>query len=505
MSVFLAATLAAAACASGGSAGGAGAANHGAPEPGGTLRVVRFESFDGWNLDSAAAYASYQTDQAVIEPLVRFSPDGKTLEPGLAESWKYNPDGPSWTFELRDGLTFSDGTPLTSADVAFSAKEWKAGHNFGVLYSGIKKVRTPDERTVVIDLYAPDTTLPVVLSWSSSGVMPKDFGGKTKDQYFASPIGAGAFVVEDWSPGGQIVLARNPHFYDPARPYADKVVIDVVADNNERATMFQAGQADVAEYVSPIDASKYGDSLVALPASQVEHLSMNTTKAPFDDIGVRRAVAQAIDYRSIYEGVLKGYADAPNGILPPNLAHSTPPTKPGFTTDIEAAKQELAASSYPNPDTVELIYDSGNAVDGLVAQIVQADLAKAGIKVEVSGLETGAFVDRAFGLDSELVLWSYGAISPDAIDPVGWVLGTSWLFTGFQTDDLGKEWGEYTSTQSDDKKKAIIAAIQDQNLEDVQAISLAEAQVLHGVSSKVGGLKSAPWGTYYYDTVWLES
>ncbi|MGA9160079.1 MAG: ABC transporter substrate-binding protein, partial [Actinomycetota bacterium] len=122
--------LAGSACDSGADDGGSEVTGAGTPQRGGTLRVARSESFDGWVLDSAAAYASYQTQYAVIETLVRSTADGQGLEPGLAESWEYDPEGPSWTFVLRDGLVFSDGTPLTSADVAWSEGIWAKGPNF---------------------------------------------------------------------------------------------------------------------------------------------------------------------------------------------------------------------------------------------------------------------------------------------------------------------------------------------------------------------------------------
>ena len=278
--------------------------------------------------------------------------------------------------------------------------------------------------------------MPVVLSWSASGVMPEDFGGRTEDEYYEQPIGAGAFTVEEWSPGGRIVLRRNDRYYDPDRPYVDEVVIDVITDPNERAVQLQSGQVDIAEYVSPVTAAQYGDTIVALPESQVEHLSLNTTRAPFDDVDVRRAVANAIDYEGIAGGPFAGYSSPPQGIIAPNLPNWAPPSVPPFAQDIEEAKRLLGGSKYPDPGTVELVYDSGLPADNLVAQIVQSNLAEVGIDVELTGLETGAFLDRAFGLDADMVLWSYGAISPDVIDPVGWILGTSWLFTGWETDTL---------------------------------------------------------------------
>ena len=147
--VLVAVTLIVASC-GGGTKTPKSMGDGGTPQRGGTLRVVRAESFDGWDPDKSSAYVSYQTTQAVLEPMVRFGSDGKSLEPGIAESWTYDDKRTAWTFKLRSGVTFSDGAPLTSADVAFSARTWADGPNFGILYSGIKRVETPSPDTVVI-------------------------------------------------------------------------------------------------------------------------------------------------------------------------------------------------------------------------------------------------------------------------------------------------------------------------------------------------------------------
>jgi peptide/nickel transport system substrate-binding protein len=380
---------------------------------------------------------------------------------------------------------------------------WAAGPNFGSLYAGIEKVAAPDPRTVVFELSGPNTALPVLMSWSSSGIMPEDFGGRSKQEYLSAPIGAGAFAVSSWSPGGRIELDRNEHYYLPDRPYVDRVEIDVVADANERAVLFQSGQADVSEYVSPITAGQYGESVVALPASQIEHLSLNVSAAPFDDPDVRRAVAAAIDYQAIVKGPARGYGSAPRGILPPNLGHWAAPGQPPHTTDPDAARALLAGSTNPTPGPVELVYDSGQPLDELIAQIVQANLREIGLSVTLTGLETGAFLDRAFGLDADMVLWSYGAISPDMVDPIGWILGTSWLFTGYPTDTLDEQYAAYSAAESAQDKQRVVTQIQDESLEAAQAIPLAELQVLQGVRAGVNGFASAPWGLYYWDPIWL--
>ncbi|MGH7359799.1 MAG: ABC transporter substrate-binding protein, partial [Candidatus Rokuibacteriota bacterium] len=213
-----------------------------------TVKVIRTESFDGWVLDSAAAYASYQTHEAVIEGLLRFGSDGESVEAGLADEWDYDAEAQTWTFHIREGARFSDGDPVTSADVAFSLDVWKQGPNFGSLYDRVKRIRTPDEQTAIFEMKTPDSVFDSLLAASVSGVMPADFGGVSEDEYYREPVGAGAYKVDKWSLGGQIVLSANKYFYDPERPHFEKVVIDVVTDPNERTLLFDSGDADVVEY-----------------------------------------------------------------------------------------------------------------------------------------------------------------------------------------------------------------------------------------------------------------
>jgi peptide/nickel transport system substrate-binding protein len=468
-----------------------------------TLRVVRAESFDGWVLDSAAAYASYQTHAAVIEGLLRPRPDGKGVEPGLATSWKHDPKAATWTFTLRANARFSDGSAVTAADVVFSFGVWKRGANFGASYGNIQSARAPNPRTVVFKLASSyDNTFLPLMSASVSGVMPRNFGGKPKNEYYKKPIGAGAFKVDSWTIGGRIVLSRNTFFYDPRRPRTDKVVIDVVADDNERRTLFEAGDADIVEYVPAATARQYDPSaLEVLKPSQIEHLSLNVKRPPFKDVRVRRAVASAIDYRSIVRGPFDGFGAPARGILAPNLANWAPPTLPYFTTNLKQAKSLLASSSTPNGGAVELIYDAGQANDVLVAQILQSNLAKLGFDVKLSGLETGAFLDRAFSVDAEMMIWSYGAISPDVSDPLGWFLGTSWLFTGRDTGRLAKQFGAYAAAATAAKRRSVITAIQNQAIRDADAIALAEFRVVQAVNPKLKGFASTPWGLYFYDTI----
>lgn len=462
------------------------------------LRIARSESFDGWDPDKASAYASYQTLQAVLEPMLRLDPDGVSVDPGIATRWTHDSAMRTWTFTLRDGVRFSDGSPLTSADVAFSATQWKAGPNYGGMYQHIERVETPDARTARFVLSAPDASFPVFMTWSSSAVFPKGFGGRSADAYFSKPVGAGPFTVDRWSPGGRIVLARSPHYYLADRPHVDRVVIDVVEEDAE--TMFEAGQLDIVEYVSPLEASRFGDDLRTLAPSQVEHLSLNRNSRGLGDRRVREALAHAIDYDAIRVGAFRGTASAPSGILPPGLPGVVPPTTPMPKYDPALARTLLREAGARNL-SFEVIYDAANNTDVLLAQILQAGFEKVGVKLKLSGLETGTFIDRAYGLDADMVLWSFGAVSPDVVDPMSWFTGTSWLFSGLDTAPLLRQIAEYRRTADAEQRERIVTAVQNEAVSELPAINLGQYSVQHAVKPYVSGFEPTPWGMYALDTI----
>jgi len=505
IAVLVVLVLVAAGCGSGSGTSSGSSQPPGTSSANATLRVVRTEGIDGWVLDSAATYASYQTDAAVFEGLLRIKPDGSGTAAGLADTWSFDPASTSWTFHIRDNAAFSDGKPVTSADVVFSEKIWSAGKNFGSSYARITSVDAPDPHTVVFHLSKPDNNFEALLSASVSGVMPNNFGGQTEQNYYANPIGAGAYKIDKWSAGARIELSRNEHFYNSADGGPAKLNIDVVTDENERSILFQSGDAQIVEYVPAPAVKLYSDSdLAKLPVSQVLHLSMNVASGPFSDTKVRTAVANAVDDQQIIDGAYAGNAEKPSGILPPNLPGWAPPSKNYFTTDLDKAKALLAASSGAGGFKTEVIYDAGVASDALAAQIIKANLAPLGIDVTTTGLETAAFLDRAFGTAAPMVLWTFGAVSPDIADPVNWISGTGWLFSGFDTAALIDLSTAYSvAPANSDEAKAAITRIQDQAITDVPAVALAHFSVQHALASSVHGT-FAPWGLYYYDELAID-
>jgi ABC-type transport system substrate-binding protein len=434
-------------------------------------------------------------------PLLRFAEDGESLEPGLAESWEYDPDGLTLSFVLQEGARFSNGDPVTAEDVAFSLDVWRSGPNFGLSWEAIAAVRG-EGREVIFDLAFPDNTILPVMASTVSGIMPKDFGGLTEEEFYNDPIGAGAFQVEEWTIDRQ-VLVPNEFFYAPDRPIVDRVIVQTIADEVERQILFEAGDVHINTLVNPVQAAQYDPADLYIPKTHaVDHIGLNVLRPPFDDVLARRAVAYAIDYEAIV-AAMGEWNYLPSGILAPNLRNWVPPTEPYFRRDLAMAQERLDQSAAAGGFDTEVLFDSGAENHALMAQIIQANLTEIGINVTLTGLENGAFLDRAYGLDADMTIWGYGAIMPDMSDPMVWIASTAWLFSGYETDTLWEDYFAYGGALDEAEMQAVVRKVQDDAFETAAAISLTEGPYISAANQNLTGYWQAPWPLSYWDTIGL--
>lgn len=462
------------------------------------LHVLRANPFEGFDLDAQTLNATFQLSLAVIEPLIRVAPDGESLEPGLAASWEYDESGTALTITLADA-TFSDGSPVTADDVAFSVESWKSGANYGATYSVIDSTEVVDPQTIVFHLAYPDVTVPAYLSWSSAGIVPADFGGRDAEEFWQEPIGAGAFTVASWSANGDVVLEANPGYYREGYPLVAEVVSTYAADANSASLQLQSGEADIVDRLDAVTAASLPAELVD---PQGEHttpvLLMNTSDPALADPAVRQAIGWAIDYQSIVDGAFKGYGVVPTGALPTNVPGWEPPSQAYFSHDPAAAEALLASADAPT--SVTLTYGTDPSTS-LIAQIIQDNLAAVGIEVSAEPTDSGSSFGAIAGGDYQLGLFSYNAISPEVADPAWYVAATSTMFTGLPSDDLVGLLSEYGATADEADQAASIVAVQDLLFDQAPFIALAHTQHLLAVRDGVSGVNPAPWGVYPFDTV----
>lgn len=362
---------------------------------------------------------SIWTMQLVYDQLVRGNADGTEIEPGLAESWEIADDGLSATFHLRDAV-FHDGTPVTAEDVAFCLNRLLTSDEgpWGFLYAAISGVEATDDKTVVVSLSEPWKPLLADLAMFAASIYPKAAYEAQGSALFQNPIGSGAFKFVSWAKDQETVLEKNPDYWDEGKPYVDQLTFRVLPDSNARMLQFQAGDLDIATNVpyNQLDGLQNNpDVLVVQDAvGRFDHVSLNTRKAPLDDVRVRQALNYAIDKQAIIDNVLFGYGEVANSFIPKMLGHDY--DLPPYPYDVEKAKELLVGTAAENGFELEMNVRAGDAVDTQVAQLIAASLAEIGGKVTLSQLDGASMSDAVYGPEHSFQS-SKSYYTTDIIDP----------------------------------------------------------------------------------------
>ena len=367
-----------------------------APKPK-VLKMARiyepFSVFIPWQIDdNPALFISVN----VYDSLLRMTPDGQGIQAGLATKWEPAADGLSWTFTLRDGVKFSDGTPLKAEDVKTSlemaAKSEKSA--WASNYKAVKSVDVVDATTIKVNLSEPFAPLPSVMAMFCAAILPSDLAkaSDAKDFDAASAWksrGTGAYMVNGWKKGDPIILKRNPYYWN-GKPDVDEIDIENIPDDNTRILKLQGGEVDVIDFV-PLSqlaslSTQPNIKAQAFTIAQITFIILNNEKKPLDDVKVRQALNYATDKDAINKTVYFGYGKVANAPIPPGMFQAK--DLPGYPFDLDKAKQLMKESSAPNGFTLDMQVRSGNTEYASVATIVKDEWAKIGVNVNIQNLET---------------------------------------------------------------------------------------------------------------------
>jgi peptide/nickel transport system substrate-binding protein len=392
-----------------------------APKSGGDLIIARAQDSVDFDKTMVFSNASIWVYVQIFEGLTIGSKDGKTVEPWLATSWTQSADKLTWTFKLRSDVKFSDGTPMTSADVKFSldeASSTKGGWEF--INSAIDTVTTPDPLTVVIKTKYQWAPLLADLACPNNGIIPNKYGGRTKKAFYTAPLGTGPFVWDTWDKGSKLTLKKNKVYWRTGMPYLDSVTWQVVPDDNTRNVMIQGNTAQIGETppFSTVDQLKgvKGATVTLFPSTRTDYILMNEKRAPYDDVHVRRAISYAIDRESLVKTVLFGNGTAANSLFMPTVPYYDMNT-PGQSFDMAKAKAELAQSKVPHGFSTTYLASSGDSTDSAIAQVLQSALKELGITMKISNSDPSAVHDlqNALNYDISHSYWTMDIADPDEL------------------------------------------------------------------------------------------
>src|SRR3954463_13990331 len=223
--------------------------NAAAPKRGGSITIARIEDSQSFDKTTVFQNESIWLCEQIMESLYTVAPDGKTLKPWLATSYTASKDGKTYTFKLRQGVKFSNGTPMTSADVKFSIDEARsAKKGWGYLDAAINNITTPDKSTVVFHLKYRWAPFVADIALFANGIVPKGFAGQSRADFYKHPIGTGPFMWDKRVVGRSVTFKRNPLYWQKGKPYLDKVTWTFVSDQNTRELQLRGGQIQVNEF-----------------------------------------------------------------------------------------------------------------------------------------------------------------------------------------------------------------------------------------------------------------
>jgi ABC-type transport system substrate-binding protein len=406
------------------------------PKKGGTLVFGR--GGDSVGLDPAARTdgESFNVTDHIYDSLLALKPGTTEVAPKLAQSWEITDGGKTYTFKLVQGAKFHDGTPVNADAVVFSFKrqidknlpayKWSGPYSYCEAMSFpslIKDVTKVDDTTVRFVLTKPYSPFLSTLSMQAFAIVSPTAVEKYKQDFTNHPVGSGPYRLKVWEKKQKIVLEANPDYWGP-KPNVQTLVVRSIPDNNTRLQEMMAGNLQVMDNPDTNGIKALEDRLGAkvkiarAPGFNVGYLALNNEKKPFDDVRVRKAIAHAINKKAIIDTVYNGFASVAKNPMPPTLWGYNDDIK-DYDYDPAKAKALLTEAGLANgfeTDLYAMPVPRPYMPDGRkVAEAIQGDLAKIGIKVKIVSFDWGTYLKKTEQGEHSMALlgWTGDIGDPD--------------------------------------------------------------------------------------------
>ena len=364
----------------------------------------------------------------MIENLIYLAEDG-SLQPALAESWEPAEDGLSWFLNLREGVSFHDGTPFNAEAVKYNLDRFMAKGTFeggeaavfAFLLGRVTSVEVVDEYIVQImldDIFAPIASH---LSHSFIGMhSPASLEALDAGNYVEAPVGTGPFKYVAWDRGDKIVMEKNEDYWGGA-PQLDTVTFKFIPEAGSRVIMLETGEVHAIMAVPPTDIDRLeaadGIDVVFQSSVRVIYMGFNQELDIFKDVRVRQALNYAVDKEAIIATVFQGIGEPSSAPIVPAIFGYTQVGP--YEYDPEKAMELLAEAGYPDGFDVELFHPTGRyPQDATVAEAVQAMLAEVGINATLTTYDWGTYLDTVIvppeQAEHDIFMLGWGTVTLDA-------------------------------------------------------------------------------------------
>ncbi len=486
------------------------AAQTSGPRYGGTLRLGMQTDPVGLDPHVSTATATRNMMEHVYDTIVFYSPEGR-FRPGLAESWTTSADGLTWTFALRRNAKFHNGRPFVADDVVYTINRIKDPRTRSPRagdFADVDSVTAADPHTVVFKLKKPFAPLIAKLSNSlSAAIVPKEVVERDGDLQ-TNPVGTGPFRFVGYTPQQRLTLVRNGDYWETDAtgrrlPYLDRLEFVFFPDAVARATAIRTGTVDFIEYVPSSEVrSLRGDPNVEVlggPSANFRAIYINNAIAPFNNPKVRQALAWTMNRKEIIDTALfsVGGIEATGSVIPPGNFFAL--TRNVYNkTDADLAKRLLAEAGHPNGVEADFYVTSTYDFLRTPAEIIQAQAAKAGIRLRIVAADWSVYLPTVFAKRYTLtLLGTSGQTDPDDYLYNNFRTGDARNFVNFSDPTYDKLVEEAQTTANEATRKRLYEQAQVRLQELVPMVMLFHSTTFEAVRKNVQGFEHWPNQSYY--------
>ena len=483
------------------------------PKSGGTLTVGLAADIAHFDIFHAIGYESYWALENIHSGLVRVDPHGQII-PDMATAWDVKDDGRTYVFHLHKGITFHDGTPADAEAIKWNIEYLLDPANSAdtrVFYRSIAAVEVLDDTTLQIRLQEPSADFLMVLGGYYTGFLvasPTAVKRWGKDYKF-HPVGAGPFTFVAWTPGQQVILEKNDHYFKPGLPYLDRIVLKTMKDATTRLGAVRSGELAFATWV-PLEMVRVmqgvpGVQVVTGPMYNVWDLRMNVARPPFDDLRVRQAVAgYGLDRHEILKLGFLGYGQPGISMLTPGM-EGYQSLLERYPYDPQKAKALLQEAGYGPGHPLAFTFLSPTIEPAFtnVPTLLKEQLRRIGVQMKIDMLDKVTWMDR-FVRQHDFAM-TMGNVTAVALGNLALILETAAPLnlarhSDTRVDALFQQWR--TTTEPTAHAQAI-ERLQGYLADQLYLTGLANTPFFHAVRDYVKGYTFVDKLQLNFETAWL--
>jgi peptide/nickel transport system substrate-binding protein len=480
-----------------------------APKRGGMMRMSIDQSVSVLNPLLSRVNPEYLAAELLYSGLTRLNLQ-MTAEPDLAESWTASTALTEWRFRLRQGVTFHDGTPCTARDVVATFEavlDPKTASPGRTNVGPIAETVAEDDHTVLFRLSAPFADMPVTLAYSNARIIPASIAKGDLSQLAHKAVGTGPYKLVAYEPDRRVLVERNPSYYDPSRPYLDRIELVVYPDPTAEASALLAGDIDLMANAPPSEFPRFSGASgvvpLRVPSGQFLNVNMGCDQKPFSDVRVRQALALTVDRPAMVGFVAQGYG-TPGDDTPLNAAYHFYKALPLKKPDIAQAKTLLANAGYQNGLDLTLIASDTPNTRSQLAVALREMAKPAGFRINVETMPHATYLAQVWKKGPFYVGFYNMQATADAVFSLLYTSNAAWNETRWDNGAFDKVVAEARMTTDEAKRRVLYGEAQEMMNQQVPSVIPCFFDLLSARRTYVEGYALNPRGSVFaLDRVWL--